>query len=199
MIGVHDIKRIDNLPFDKYLELPQYSFSFLKREQAGIAAKIKTSDKMEFGKLVDAIISDEEPDFNHKDYPAAKSVAAQLYKDFGDIVKLTDKQVSYTCELSFGGLYMPFKGRLDMLLPTPNGNIVIDLKICHQKNVDAVVSFMRYPDQMFGYSRPSEANKAYLLIYCIPLKQTILRYIDLNTDNNSFFEEKILKFGTVKP
>lgn len=195
MIQYINIQRYDNLDFDKYLELPGYSHSFLKSEINGYTPEFKETDKVVLGKMVDAILCETgEVNMMHWLYPIAKSIAFELKEKFSVFIKRFEKQVSYTADMMFGGFHMASKVRLDFLLP---GFASIDLKVTHERDVKAVIEFMGYKNQLWHQCRMAEVPKQYIMIYSVPLKKSFLINLGPLQASNSFWENKILKFGRI--
>lgn len=195
MIHYKNVIRFDNLSFEDYLNIPAHSHSFLKREKTGVAESLFRSEAIRMGSLVDAILTDPaKADINDPLYSTAKNIAAEIKLKFGAFIKHFKRQVSYTADICLGNFVMPTKGRLDFLLE----NIaVIDLKITKSKDIDGLISFMGYENQLWHYSKLAGVSKAYLLIYSIPHRKTFIKHINCNC-SNSFWEEKIIIFGRVQ-
>jgi hypothetical protein len=104
------------------------------------------------------------------------------------------KQVSFTADASYLDFTMPVTGRLDFLLPKV---AVIDLKVTKSKNLKGLIEFMGYKNQGWNYCKMSKVGLFYLMIHSIPLKKTELIKIDCRSDENVFWQDKILKFGKV--
>lgn len=197
MIEYTNIQRHDNMDFQEYLKLPGYSHSFLKREHNGITEELKITDNITTGKLVDNILTEPiKADMSSPLYPYAKAIAHAIKSDFGLFLNKFEKQISFTADATHKGFTMPTTGRLDYLLP---GYAVIDLKVTKskEKDINALIDFMGYKNQVWHYSKMAGVNKAYLLFYSIPAKKIILRYIDCSFGNNEFWADKIIKFGVV--
>lgn len=196
MLHYTNIQRIDNMPFEDYLNLPGYSHSFLKRERNGVAESLTMTDNIMIGSLVDAILTDPaKADMSHVLYGIARQISAEIKLKFGHIIKHFKKQVSYTGNICFGDFVMPVKGRLDFLL---EGIAVVDLKITKSKDIDGLIEFMGYKNQMWHYCRFPGITKSYLIIYSIPLKQTFIKYIDCSNPFNQFWADKVVMFGKAK-
>lgn len=196
MISYSNIHRFDNMPFNEYLKLNGYSHSFLKRERNGIAEDLAITDNIRVGSLVDAIITDPaKADMSSPLYPVARNISAAIKGKFGSIIAKFQKQVSYTANVSYMDFIMPTTGRLDFLLP---GFAVVDLKVTKAKCLRTLIEFMGYKNQMFNYCKMAKVDTAYLMMYSIPLRKTEIIRIDCISDNNIFWQEKILKYGTVK-
>lgn len=193
MINVSDVQRLLGMSFHSYLLTPGNSFSFLKNEINGIALPIKETDKVKLGKMVDAIITGGEIDISDKMFPHAKEIAYFLRKNFGYCIDNMDKQVSYSGTFEYKGFFMRVKGRPDFEL---KNQLIVDLKITGTRNVDSVIKFMRYEDQLFGYGKLAGVKKSYILIYSTVTKTCKLVYIPVG-DTNPFWCEKILKFGKI--
>lgn len=195
MILCREVQRYTGLDFSSYVALPGYSHSFLKREINGTAPHIQKTDKMAFGSLVDDIRSNAQVDMGHPLYPAARDIAARLYAEFGTLLDAFHKQVSYTGTFSHRGFSMPVKGRPDFEVPN---KLIVDLKVTHAKDLRGLLAWAKYDDQQFCYGKLAGVTVRYLMIYMVPHKRT--EFIPLrDTPSNSFWEEKILKFGTVAP
>lgn len=196
MITYSNITRYDNIEFNQYLKLPGYSHSFLKSNIQGVSKYFNETDKVRVGKIVDAILTDpSNADMSHELYPQCKILAFELKKMFGDVMSICQKQVNYTATMEMSGLEMTTKGRLDFLLPKI---AVLDLKITNEKNVDGLIEYMGYNNQLWHYSKMSEVKKAYLMFYVVPLKKVVVKSVDVTSNTNDFWANKIIDFGTVK-
>jgi len=187
-----NIQRLIGLDFESYKLLPQYNFSFLKNERAGIAKSITITDKIILGKLVDDILTGGKVDMLNKLYPHAKKIAAYLTEKFGNIMQHLVPQVSYTGVMQYNGFELAVKGRPDFELKKWG---IIDLKITHAKDVAGVIKFMRYVDQQFNYAKLAQVQNAYILSYSVPLQKAELHPLVIG-DYNEFWADKIIKFGT---
>lgn len=192
MITCHNIQRYTGMDFETYKLLPQYNFSFLKGERAGIAKQIQVTDKIILGSLVDGILTGGKIDMLHKLYPHAKKIAAYLSDKFSNIIPYLNAQVSFTGELHYNGFVLPVKGRPDFELQK---SMIIDLKVTHAKDVQGVINYMRYEDQQFVYAKLAQVDQAYLLPYSVPLQKAEIIPVPIN-NNNEFWIDKIIKFGT---
>ena len=194
MIHYTNIKRHDNLPWEEYLLLPGYSNSFLKSERNGLSSYMEETDKMRLGKLVDAIITGGSVNMSSEMYPIARDIASKITGTFGTMITRFDKQVAFSATANYGGFSMPVRGLLDFLLPK---TAVIDLKVIHGKSIEPTVSHFGYDNQLWHYGKLAGVTKGYLMVYSVPLKKTTLINMDISNQRNEFFEDKILKFGTV--
>lgn len=200
MITCTHIQRIENLDFGKYLQLPQYSHSYLKAEKHGFISQREFTAKMQLGSLVDAIRTRGEVDMLHTLYPAAKKIAAQLHAEFGWALDKLQKQISYTGTMCYHAgkiiFELPVKGRPDFELP---GQLIIDLKVTSEpkEKIDRLSHFFGYPNQQFCYGKLSACTDAFLLFYTTKTNEVLTpRHIRIG-DSNAFWQEKILKFGKV--
>jgi len=191
MIQFTNKKRYDNLPFDEYLKVGGYSYSFLKREYAGSVPAFNSTSKVELGKLVDAILTQpDDIDIYSPQLKTAEKIATVLTDNFP--VNQFEAQVSMTCDMEYIGLKMPFRGRLDWGL---KDIAVIDLKVTAEKNLRQVINHMGYDNQLFGYCGAYGVKLGYILIYSSTSSQYDLIQMPLNGEQ--FWKEKILKFGSV--
>jgi hypothetical protein len=194
MITYKNIQCYKDIPFEEYLKLQGYSHSFLKSNINGAKKYFNMTDKVRVGALVDSIITEPaKADMSSPLYPAAKTIAFEIKKLFGDLVEVAQKQLSYTATLEFAGLEMQTTGRLDLLIPD---FAVIDLKVTNEINVDALIEYMGYDNQVWHYSRLSNVKKAFLIFYVVPLKKVVVRAIDVTSELNGFWINKLIDFGT---
>lgn len=195
MISYQNTVRFDNLEFGKYLQLSGYSHSGLKNNHTGVKEAITITDNIRIGALVDGILTDPKT-VNMADplYPYCKEISFKIKEFLGLSISALKSQVSYTSNVIMGDFELPVKGRLDFLLE----NIAtIDIKITKAKNVDDLIKFMGYENQLWHYSKMAKTPKAYLIIYCIPLKRVIAKSVDVSSDTNGFWADKIIDFGKV--
>ena len=194
MITYTDIVRYDNISFDDYLKLPGYSHSFLKSNINGAKKYFNVTDNVRIGAMVDAILTEPaKADMTSEIYPFCKEIAYQLIQMFGDALNACSKQASYTATMGIEQLKMKVTGRLDLLL---EGFAVIDLKITKEKEIDPLVQFMGYENQLWHYSKMANVPNAYLMFYSIPLKKVIVKKVDVSGYYNEFWMSKIIDFGT---
>lgn len=198
MITYSNIKRFIGIPFDDYQKLGGYSYSFLKREVNGVSPEFIGSDKVRLGSLVDAILTqDDRIDYDDPQMDRAMKIAIEIKDKFGDIIKLFIPQVSYTAVAEFSGFKMPVTGRLDWELPN---HAVIDLKVTGAKTdreFTNLIAHMGYDHQLFGYCGMSKVKRGYLMPYSTTAKKC-LSVVGLDFgDTDKFWEEKILKWGSV--
>lgn len=199
ILSYSDIQRYENMPWQDYVKLPGYSFSYLKREVQGVSPAFTPSNKVLRGSLVDAILMQQDDvDMRSALFPEAKIIASALIAEFGEIICCFTSQDSYTGTLSYAGLRMPVKGRLDWRLQVAGKTkAVIDLKITEATNIKELIKFMKYDAQQNNYMGLSQGTRAYILPYNPKLKK-VLSIEPLEYDeNNSFWIEKVLKFGKV--
>lgn len=197
MITYSDITKYNDLTFEEYLKLGQnfYSHSFLKRERNGIVEPLKITDNIRIGSLVDSIITEpEKADLKSDLYPFAKDISDKIKSEFSGLIFYFKKQLSYTGIATYENFKMPVVGRLDFLL---ENQAVIDLKVTKSKNIPELINFMGYKNQLWHYAKLSGVKKAYLLVHSIPNKRTEVHYVDVSSDYNDFWADKIIDFGKV--
>lgn len=192
MITISQVVQYNSVPFQKYQELPGYSTSFLKQQKGGIKPDFVMTDKVRVGSIVDAILTEPgKVDMCSPLYPAAREIAFKLKEAFGDIFKQMVPQVSYTGVVEYAGMKMRVRGRLDFLLPKL---AVIDLKVTDATDLDALITFMKYREQMFLYCKFAGVDKAYLIFYVKKTKKCIVKYIDCS-GCSEWWQAKIMEFG----
>lgn len=196
MISFTNIQRYDNLPFEDYLKLPGMSHSYLKSEYFGEVDTIAETAKIRIGKMVDAFLTEPASvDYADPNIEIAERIAAAIRVRFGHVLDRMQKQISYTADVSYMNHTAACKFRLDFLLP---GILVLDLKVTHEpmRSVPALVDFMGYRNQLWGYAKASQVDKGYLLVYSVPSKRLEIFNVPI-LSTNDFWRDKILKFGNV--
>jgi hypothetical protein len=194
-----DCQRIDVADFNQYLATPGYSHSSIKSDKGGYSAPFNVTKKVMIGKIVDQILTDSgKVDYSNENYPISKKIAAYIQGQFNSILPNLQTQIAYTGTIKYKGLTMPVKGILDYLLPN---FCVLDLKVTAEKNVDKLIEFMGYKNQLWHYGRLAGVKFAYILIYSThkdnqkhPLRMI---KIDISSPNNTFWENAVLNFGEV--
>lgn len=194
VIRYTNIQRFTDLEFGAYKEMKGYSFSYLKREQNSVTPEFKMTNKVLMGSMVDAILTGGEVDMLHELYPIAKKIAKKIDDGFGSSIKRFQKQVSFTAELVFHNIMMRSTGRVDFTLPLI---AVLDLKITGERNIDALIARMMYDQQTWHYANLAQVPARYLLFYSTSLKEAFLKDLGPMHAENRWWEDKVIKFGTV--
>lgn len=198
MIWYRNIKRHLNIPFEDYLKLDGYSYSFLKREVNGVSPEFIGSDKVKLGSLVDAILTqDDRIEYDDPQFNRAMKIAVEIKDKFGSMINQFMPQVSYTAIASYNGFNLPVTGRLDWEL---HSHAVIDLKVTGAKTdreFTALITHMGYNHQLFNYCRMANVKSGYLMPYSTTAKKCLSIVKFEAGDTNPFWEEKIIKFGSV--
>jgi len=193
------LKSIDKLPateFDQYLQIKAYSHSFLKAEKGGVLPEFNRTEKVMFGSLVDDLLtSPEEADINAGNYAEAKAAAFLISTTLGpSLLDSSEKQASYTAILEHEGLEMPVKGRLDLLIP----GRVIDIKCTDvsEKQLDGLIDYMGYKNQLWLYCGFAGVQSATLIFYLRRAEKCVFKSYEFSTGNYPpFWMDKLLKFG----
>jgi hypothetical protein len=189
MITVTNRQRYVGIPFEDYLRLPGYSFSFLNKEMYGVAPEVIETAAMRRGTLVDGILTQpDQVNIHDEQYNEARMIAYHITKT---LPMNLYPQISYTANFTFNGITLPVRGRLDFELPN---EVVLDLKVTNQKNLDNTIRYMNYESQLTGYALMNGAKSGYIAAYVVPLKVVSLRRMDLNAGMD-FWKRKIMKYG----
>lgn len=195
MIQYKNIIRYDNIAFSDYLKLPGKSHSWLKHQKNGVCSAMAVTDNMLIGSMVDNILTEpHKVDMASEFYPFCKKIVFTIREKFGDMINVFQKQVSYTADVTYDAFTMPTTGRLDFLLWD---HAVIDLKCTKSKDVPALIEFMGYYNQVWHYCKMAGVDKAYLMVYSIPLGKTEIYYYDCSSNYNTFWANKVIEFGSV--
>jgi hypothetical protein len=197
MITFHNTKVFNSNDFEEYKKIKGYSHSYLKQEIGGIAPDFNVTDAVRFGSMVDNILTEPtHADITSQIYEDAKEVARLVVSFFGfEFWEECKSQLGFTTEMEYKGLVMPFKGRLDKF--SERSKMVIDLKITNSrvKDLDTLIDYMGYKNQLWGYSKGVEAERALLIFFSRKDKKAVVKPINVSENSNVFFEEKILMYG----
>jgi hypothetical protein len=191
--------QVDCSDFKYYLSLDGYSHSFLKSQKAGVVPPFNVTDKVMVGKIVDQILTNSgDVDYSHPQYKKSAVIAEFLKNNFAAILPQLKTQVAFVGTAKYAGLSINVKGILDYLLPR---YAVIDLKVTAEKNVDALIEYMGYKNQLWNYARLANVKFAYILIFSTHKNNQnhpcrLIR-IDVSQPINEFWKNAVLDFGSI--
>lgn len=183
---ITNIKLYENMSFADYLALPGLSYSGTK----GDGTPIVETEKMRFGSLVDCYLF-EPAKYNGDKYTLVKPVAKAVHDILGPIIKHGKPQLVVTCTMIFGGLYVNYKGRIDLFSPV-GGRIVFDLKCSEIKDLTQAINFFGYNHQLNGYALAAQAPVS--MIISINPKTFHIQKQAIPT-RCDWWENKVLQYG----
>lgn len=199
MIHYSNIKLYHDLPFDDYLALHGNSNSFLKSEVNGTSPLFIQTNKIKLGSLVDALLTqDDRVDFADPLMNHAMKIAVEIKDTFGPLIKQFVPQLSYTADMHYEGLTMKTKCRPDWMLLK---KAPVDLKVTAaktDKEFVAIINHLGYKNQLFNYSGVSGTDTGYLMPYSTTAGCCLSIVSVPKLDRNSFWEGKIMKWGSVQ-
>lgn len=196
MIRFYNIQKFSGLAFETYLAMEPLSNSWLKNERNGISQPFEATASMQLGSLVDGIItSPGTVDMSHELYKPAKNIAHSIQKKFGHLIRHMEKQPSFVGKAVYCGHELMMKTRPDLLI---KGIANIDLKITKSKDIRAIIERFRYEDQIWLQSKLGQTQQGFLMIYSLPLRDTVIIETDVRPDHNTYYGGKILKLGTLQ-
>jgi hypothetical protein len=182
MIQVFDVQIIEGMEFEDYLKMPGLSYSGILSD----GVKIEETEKMKFGSLVDCYLF-EPKRYSGEKFNLVRPVAKAVQDKLGPLITLGKRQLVVTCILVVDGIYVRYKGRVDLFA----GNIVIDMKVSELDLLSAI-RFFGYDKQVSGYAIPLKAPVS-LIISVHPKKYTTS--IAPIATNTSWWERKVLEYG----
>lgn len=140
---------VHNIPFNEYLKLPGQSYS-------GLKGGFSTTPAMALGTKVHNHVLDGDNAQDEATYQIGKVIMAE----YGSLLHLSKKEISYTCDMHHNNMLLPYKGRIDIkILDT-----IIDLKILSQP-IEGSIRMFGYDKQITGYMLGSGATQGYLIAY----------------------------------
>lgn len=167
---------VHNIAFDEYLKLPGQSYS-------GLKGSFNPTPAMALGTKVHNHVLDGEKATDEAVYEIGKVLMAE----FGSILQLSKKEISYTCDMHYDDMMLPYKGRVDIkILDT-----IVDLKILSQP-IKGSIKMFGYDKQITGYMLGSGATQGFIIAYNKVSKKCEVEKI---TPDYNFWENIIRKHG----
>jgi hypothetical protein len=127
--------------FEAYNTMTGYSYSGITK-----SASFKPSEKMRLGTAVHNYLLEPET-YNHENREIVIPLANAVRAELGALLPFLDTELSVSADFEYGGLIMPYKGRVDMVR---TGKIVLDLKVSEIPLRNSVPYF-GYDRQVNGY------------------------------------------------
>lgn len=153
MFAVKNVKYHPNIEWEDYLNLPGYSFSYLKND----GAAINVGDGIRIGKAVHTyLLKPKEYNWEHADIVIP---IARRLKDF--YIPGMEVECGITAEFHYDGLFMPYRGMPDEHMKK---RLVIDYKIING-DLGGYVKNFKYDEQLRGYMMPPECPLALIIAY----------------------------------
>lgn len=149
---VKNLQLFSNVDFEKYRQLPGFSYSSFK----SFPADFSPTYKMKLGTAVDQYLTEPEK-YNGFEYDFVRKAAQQIKERIGPLWKHLQKQVSIAADFEHEGYTMPYKGRPDFCIPR---KLVIDLKVVDDR---AAIEHFGYHNQLSGYALAINAPVALIL------------------------------------
>lgn len=170
--------------FDAYSKLEGYSFSGLK------GGTFTPTAKMRLGTDIHNYLL--EPDkYHHENRNTVIPIANAIKAEIGTLLPFLDTELTVTADFSYGGLIMPYKGRIDMVR---TGKIVLDLKISEMP-LRKSIPYFGYNNQVNGYMAATMSEHG-MIIRCNPKTNEIEKML-IKTDM-SWWEEQVSIHGIPK-
>lgn len=157
----HDIN------FQEYLALAGYSYSGIKNE----GATFEPTAKMQLGTDVhNYLLTPQE--YHHENIKIVRPLAVALKQALGALLKFVKPEQAFTADFTSQGFTMPYKGRVDWLVPE---RIVVDIKVT-ELNIAKAIEYFGYDKQLSGYSIGTNSKLAIIAsIHPKTLKTTITK------------------------
>jgi hypothetical protein len=167
---------VHNIPFNEYLKLPGQSYS-------GLKGGFTTTPAMALGTKVHNHVLDGDD----ADDEATYEIGKVLMAEFGSILSLSKKEISYTCDMHYDDMLLPYKGRIDIkILDT-----IVDLKILSQP-IKGSIRIFGYDKQITGYMLGSGATQGFIIAYNKVSKRCEVEKI---TPDYEFWKNIIRNYG----
>lgn len=177
-----------DIPFEDYLRLPGYSFSWLKSG----GQKIEPTPKMRLGTKVHAYLLSAHEYEHGEDSDLVRPLAMALKGVLGPVLRYCTPELAVTADFIYDGMVLKYKGRIDLpVVSKPHLSLVIDLKVT-EMDLRKSIDFFHYHHQVSGYCLAIGASKGVIVSVNPRTKKTQVQPIRLIT---SFWEKSVLRFG----
>ena len=173
----------ENIPFEDYLKMPGYSYSYLKGSKN---LPDSPTENMLLGTAVHNYLL-EPHKFDHTS-ANAKAIAMALKPMIAPVLPHAKSELSVTGLMLYEGFSMPYKGRVDIAIP---GKLVIDIKVT-TIDIRKAIDFFGYHHQVSGYAYAIGATKAFIVAINSRTKKTQVVAIHITPD---FWQKKIIQNG----
>lgn len=173
-----------NLTFEEYEKLHGLSYSKMKSYDKPVL----NTPSMNFGQKVHQYLL--EPHiFEHEgDLKVIKFCAAKVKEVIGDLWQHLSTEVSVQSDFVNDGFFLPYKGRIDMLV---KGRIIVDLKVSKHQ-LSKTITHFGYDNQLNGYMLATGIRRAVIIRIC---PDSYISEIKIIPFNNAFWQTAVLKFG----
>lgn len=182
MIRVENLKFYEGVPFEEYLKMPGYSYSWIKSG----GQHFKPTSKMNLGSQVDDYLN-YQSSFDG-DIELIKPTAQVLRQASGDLYPYLKKQLSITADFIYEDILFQYKGRIDWGIYKM---IVIDTKVA--EDINKTIYYFDYPSQISGYCLALSAPVG--IIIAVNPKTKEVTYLNIPI-RDYWWRHKILKYGT---
>jgi len=178
-------KLIQTCHFDDYIKLPGYSYSGIRSQGAVFEAP---TAKMNLGTKVHKYLL-EPREYEYDDIEIVKPLAQAIAAKVGVLMKYALTEVVITADFCHEGFVMPYKGRIDFLIPN---RLIIDFKVSEMP-IQKSVPYFGYDNQQSGYALGAKVPLA--LILSINPKTKFISIFNVQI-SPKWWEYQILQKGT---
>lgn len=187
-LTVANVRFYTDMPFEDYLHLPGYSFSWLKSG----GQKIEPTPKMQLGTKVHAYLLSAREYPHDEDSALVRPLAIALKGIIGPVLNFCTPELAVTADFIYEDMVLKYKGRIDLpVVSKPHLSLVVDLKVT-EMDVRRGIDFFRYDHQVSGYALAIGASKAVIVGVNRKTKATQVVPIKVET---GFWERMTLKYG----
>ena len=173
-----------NLTFDEYEKLHGLSYSKLKSYDRPVL----NTPAMQFGTKVHQYLLEPHLFEHDGQLTLIKFCAKKVREVLGDLWQHLSTEVSVQSDFVNDGFFLPYKGRIDMLV---KGRIIVDLKVSRHQ-LSKTITHFGYDNQLNGYMLATGIRRAVIIRVCPDSYVTEMKVIPFNND---FWQTAVLKFG----
>lgn len=188
MMQVFNVQFYPDIPFEDYLALPGYSFSWLKSG----GQKIEPTPKMRLGTMVHTYLLSAREYDHGEGSELVRPLAVALKGILKPVLNYCTPELAVTADFVYEGMVLKYKGRIDLpVVSKPHLSLVIDIKVTEQ-DVRKGIDFFHYDFQVSGYALPIGASKA--VIVGVNRKTKAVQVVPVKVETG-FWERMTLKYG----
>jgi hypothetical protein len=187
MIVIRNQQLHHGIPFEDYLAIDRVSYSGIKSN----GCTFEPTPKMRLGTAVHQFLLEPEV-YDYSQHDIVLPIAIALKDVAVAVMPYCKPEVVVLADMSYNGLTLPYKGRIDLKAP----GLILDIKVS-EIDLDKAIDFFGYDKQVGGYMIASGATRGIILSYNRKKRVVQRRVIHLTKEIEEFWAKKVMEKGRV--
>jgi hypothetical protein len=188
MLQITNRQTIAGQSFDEYKAIKRLSFSGIKRgEDMG---ELEATPNMRLGTLVHQFML-EPAAYKYERHEEVIAIARELNPMIGEAIRHGQTEITALCDMHYQGLTLPYKGRIDNLLP----DLVVDMKVSNY-DIRSTIGHFGYDKQVTGYMLSTGCTNGIIVSYNRKQKKVQIKIIEPDHD---WWALQVMKNGILNP